>query len=103
MERYCLVAFFVLSACAHRPWEEPGPAWKRVASEHFVIQTDSSPETYEPMIDRLEAVHAALSKAFFRGLEAAPFQVLLLDRRRDFEALAIGGARGFFAPGIADG
>jgi hypothetical protein len=91
------IVLLACTACAHRPWEDPGPAWQRVTSEHFVVDTDSDPATCGPLIDRLEDVHAALSRTFFQGLEVPRVQVLLFDRRRDFAAMApSANATGFF-------
>ena len=78
----------LLFTCAHRPWEDPGPRWQRITSAHFAIDTDSDPAACAPLIDRLEDVHAALSRTFFQGLEVPRVQVLLFDRARDFQTMA---------------
>jgi hypothetical protein len=93
----CLAA---LAGCAHRPWEDPGDGWRRIASEHFAVVTDADDEAYGPVVDRLEEVHAALSTTFFEGVSASGIDVLLFARTRDFEAVAPKDAAGFFAPGL---
>jgi hypothetical protein len=93
-----------LCACAHRPWEDPGPGWRRITSEHFVVDTDGDPAACAPLIDRLEDVHAALSRTFFQGLEVPRVQVLLFDRARDFKAMApSSNLAGFFHPNAGSG
>jgi hypothetical protein len=91
-----------LVACAHRPWEDPGHDWKRVRSEHFIVDTDGDAADYEPVIGRLEDVHLALAKTFFEGLEVPRVRVLLFARDRDLKALT-GQSKvdGFFDPALA--
>jgi hypothetical protein len=103
MKALMLVALTALCACAHRPWEEPGPSWKRVASEHFVVNTDAAGAAYGPVIDRLEDVYTALSQTFFRGVEVPPVQVLLLEKARDFHALVDSKPAGVFLSEVGDG
>jgi hypothetical protein len=91
------VALLACVACAHRPWEDPGPRWQRITSEHFVVDTDSDADTSGPLIDRLEDVHAALSQTFFQGLAVRRVRVLLFDRKRDYQTIRPSTiAAGFF-------
>lgn len=103
MKAALLLALAALCACARRHWEEPGPDWKRVVSEHFVVKTDADIAAYGPVIDRLEDVYLALSQTFFRGVEVPPVQVLLLGSARDFHALVDRKPAGVFFPKLGDG
>jgi hypothetical protein len=89
-----------MCGCAHRSWDDPGARWKRVTSEHFVVDTDASADEYQPVIERLEDVHRALSRTFFRGVQVPPVEVLLLERRRDFVALVGRDKAGVFMSGV---
>jgi hypothetical protein len=92
------------AGCAHRPWEDPSPSWKRVTSDHFVVHTDGDPDDYEPVVERLEDAHTALSSTFFEGLSVPRVDVLLFERPSDFKGVAPGkDVNGFFAPGLGAG
>jgi hypothetical protein len=80
----------------------PVTDWKLVASPHFDVYTDGGAAEYAPMIERLEAVHAALAKSFFVGVPIARATVLLFADPRDFTAVAPEHLSGFYLPrGIA--
>lgn len=94
-----LLPLALVLACAHRPWDDPGEGWVQVRSEHLLVHTDADPDTFTPVIDRLEDVHQALAESFFPGGTAARAEVLLFDRARAFKAVSPNGDfAGFYAP-----
>ncbi len=88
------------AGCAHRPWEDPGDAWKVVTGAHFNVRTDADAGDYEGVIGRLEDVHEALGATFFAGVSVPRVEVLLFRRKGDFKAMAPKKAAGFFTTAV---
>jgi len=64
----------LLAACAS------GPAgWKHVSTPHFDLYTTCNGHGYEPVLERLEMVHSALTKTFFQNTEVPGFDVFLYE------------------------
>jgi hypothetical protein len=88
-----LFAFTLLGAgCAHDL-----PGWKVASTDHFRVFTDRPRRTYEPLLERLEEVHAGLSSSFFDA-SPPPMEVFLFSGP-EFHELAgeVGGL--FVTPG----
>jgi hypothetical protein len=81
------VAVFAGGACASKPWIDPGSGWKTVTSKHFVVHTDSGGRTSREVVERFEAVHAALSM-FFSGTGIPRVEGLLFASEIDYEGVA---------------
>ena len=65
---FCLLG--AVAGCASKPWVDPGSGWTTLRSEHFVLHSDASTSSARDVVERIEAVHAALS-TFFRGTNIA--------------------------------
>ena len=109
-----IVAALAGPACGHQPWAGAGSEgprarpndWHVVTSDHFIVRTDADAAHFDPVIERLEDVHEALSRTFFAGVPLPPIDVLLFARQSDFEAVAPENLVGFFTPqahGLPDG
>jgi hypothetical protein len=87
-----VVALLTAGGCAHDL-----PGWKQAATDHFLVQTDRPRRSYEPLLERLEEVHAGLSSSFFDGT-IPPMEVFLFSGV-EFHDLAgeVGGL--FVTPG----
>lgn len=97
--RGCLGAFALgAPACAHPPWISPGSEWRRVRSRHFTLYTDTAPEHYEPLVDRLEDVHLALRQTFFPSVDTGRIRVIFFDDRGEFRSIAPPNTTGFALP-----
>ena len=76
-----LAACLLGLACAHQPCSEPG--WRLVESRHFIVRTATPRWQYEPLIERLEDVHAALAGGFFQRIKVPLVEVLLFENLGD--------------------
>ncbi|HXU83679.1 MAG TPA: hypothetical protein VN914_19935 [Polyangia bacterium] len=74
--------------CRREPPAAPASPWKLVESAHFAVRTDGEPAQYQPVLDRLEDMHEAVSATFFTGVPMPPIDVLLYARSGDFKAVA---------------
>jgi hypothetical protein len=93
------VLALLVPACGGRPWEHLGSGWRQVMSDHFLLHTDADLDDVTPIVDRLEAVHEALSSSFFAGLTVDRSEVLLFSRQRDYDAVAPRDSTGFYSYG----
>jgi hypothetical protein len=85
---------------SHRAGAAPA-SWKMVRSAHFQVRTDAEVARYQPVVDRLEDMHEALSATFFPGVVVAPIDVLLFARDRDFKTIAPENLVGFYTSKVA--
>jgi hypothetical protein len=96
-----LVAVLLVAALGYSPPAVGRPSWKMVRSAHFQIRTDAEATRYQPVVDRLEDMHEALTSTFFADLPVPPIDVLLFARDRDFKTVAPENLVGFFNSKVA--
>jgi hypothetical protein len=103
MRRVIGPLLLVATGCASQPWLDPGNGWRTVTSQHFVIHTDSGDRAAREVVERFEAVHAALS-TFLRATNVRRVEGLLFLDETAYEGVA-GRTAGAFAifEGEADG
>jgi hypothetical protein len=70
-----------LAGCAHGQGSGTGPYgdWVNVRTYSFSLFTDTSPGTYQEVVAEIEALNAALLKAFFPNTEIHGIEVLLFS------------------------
>jgi hypothetical protein len=86
------------ASCAHGPNVAPGSGWVTARSPHFVVHTNLPRALLEPVLQRLEATHEALTSTLFRGVEVPEVEAVLLDDD-DYETI-VGRSAGAFFPGV---
>jgi hypothetical protein len=69
-----LAGALALTACASGP-----RSWKHVSTPHFDLYTQAGSGAYEPVLERLEMVHLALSQSFFQNTDVPGFDVFLYE------------------------
>jgi len=69
----------LLLACAHGQGANPYGDWVNVKSYSFSLYTDTSSGTYKEIVGEIEALNAALVKAFFPSTEIHGIEVLLFS------------------------
>jgi hypothetical protein len=75
-----LLVAAALAGCAHDPIGITDPiGWKHVSTAHFDLYTRQGRHAYGPILERLEMVHAALSKFFFGMTDVPGFDVFLYE------------------------
>jgi hypothetical protein len=77
--RRSLFAALVLAGCAHGKDPNPYGDWVNVRSYSFSLFTDTSAGTYQEIVGEIEALNAALIKAFFPNTELKGVEVLLFS------------------------
>ncbi len=93
----CLLAVFCAgTGCAHRPWDRPDAAWTRFSAPHFVVHSDAEMAQVQPLVERLERVHAALGRRYFMGASTPVVEVLAFRRPSDYKGVAPDDVAGFF-------
>ncbi len=96
------VALALAGGCA--PWTRAfrcpargGPAWRELASDHFVLRTDMSGADAATLLGRLERMRAAVSAAL---PEAPPtpgrIEVIAFRSSAEYEEFAPDGASGYY-------
>src|SRR5205814_7690509 len=78
----------LLAACATGPG-----GWKHVSTTHFELYTTGGSHAYGPVLERLEMVHAALSKTFFQDTAVPGFDVFLYEPEEALDILGDYGGR----------
>jgi len=74
-----LLGALALAGCAHGNDANPYSDWVNVRSYSFSLYTDTSPGTYQEIVGDIEALNAALIKAFFPNTELKGVEVLLFS------------------------
>ena len=79
--RRTVLAAAALAGCAHRQGSGVGPYgdWVNVHTYSFSLYTDTSPGTYREVVEEIEALNAAMVKAFFPNTEIHGIEVLLFS------------------------
>jgi len=72
------------------PPEKGGPPWVKLASDHFVVETDVDRSTALAILHRLDEGHAALAHVLRRPPRAhdTPVEVVVFERALDFRNIA---------------
>jgi hypothetical protein len=74
-----LVALLLAAGCAHGKDANPYSDWVNVHSYSFSLYTDTSSGTYKEVVGEIEALNAALIKAFFPNTETRNVEVVLFS------------------------
>jgi hypothetical protein len=77
--RRLVVAAALLAGCAHGKNTNPYSDWINVHTYSFSVYTDTGSGTYDDVVDEIEALNAALVKAFFPNTEVRGIEVLLFS------------------------
>lgn len=97
-----LAALAELGACAtsSRAFRCPthgGPAWRELASDHFVLRTDLAPREAAALVGRFERMRAAVAAALPGASPAeGRVEVIAFRTKEEYAPFAPGGAEGYY-------